>query len=77
MGVEPTQTPPEHVLFHDALRDLKNSSPLYLKNWYVYVAMNTDRRTHWIEHIKRQAATGLPFAVALVQDVTLRRLRDG
>lgn len=68
---------PEHILFHDALRDLKNSSPLYLKNWYVYVAMNTDRRTHWIEHIKRQAAAGLPFAVALVQDVTLRRLRDG
>ena len=74
MGVDPSR---EHVLFYDALRDLKNSHAVYLKNWYVYAAMNADRRTHWIEHIKRQAAAGLPFAVTLVQDVTLRRLRDG
>ena len=67
----------EHVLFHDALRDLKDSNLAYLKNWYVYAAMSADKRTRWIEHIKRQATTGLPFAVTLVQNVTLRRLKDG
>lgn len=74
MGVEVYR---EHVLFHDALRSLKNSNPVYLKNWYVYVSMSIDRRDHWIKHVKRQAEAGLPFAVTLIQDVTLRRLRDG
>ncbi len=68
-------SPPEHILFRDALLNLKNSHSIYLKNWYVFVAMDTDRRTHWIEHVKRQAEAGLPFAVALVQSVMLRRLK--
>ncbi len=77
MGVEPIQTSREHILFSAALCDLKNSNPVYLKNWYVYVSMSADRRDHWIKHVKRQAEAGLPFAVTLIQDVTLRRLRDG
>lgn len=66
---------PEEQLFHDVLRDLKNTNSVFLKNWYTFVAMNSAYRLRWIAHVKASAKTGVPFSVHLIEEVTKRRLK--
>ena len=68
-------TTPEEILFHDVLRDLKNTNKIFLKNWNTFARMKPQNRRQWIEHVKSTAST-VPFSEHVLSEVVKRRLKQ-
>jgi hypothetical protein len=62
-------------LYYDALRALAIGHDIYRKNLVTFTNADERWRNRFIAHIERQSEAGLPFAVELVQAVTLLRLK--